>query len=237
MTGTSVTQTLLAVGAHPDDIEFGCAAILMKEIKKGNRVTLLVLSRGEAGTAGTPEQREQESREAARRMGAEIEFLDFGGDCRIEYTLQNRLRIAAEIRKLRPAIVIAPNTSENQHPDHAVAGKLTRDACRLARYGGVNELKPAPVHKIGSLYFYNITQHIGALPDVVIDIGDVADEWEAVMRCHGSQTAQKKYIDLQKTGAHLLGLTIGVEYASGLFTNDPVRVNYLSDLALSSRNF
>lgn len=198
---------------------------------------LLVLSRGEAGTGGTPELRERESREAARRMGAEIEFLDFEGDCRIEYSLENRLRIAAEIRKLRPAIVLAPNTSENQHPDHAVVGRLTRDACRLARYGGVDALKPAPVHKIGNLYFYNITQHIGRIPDVVIDISDVAGVWEAVMSCHGSQTAEKKYIDLQKTGARLLGLTIGVEYASGLFTNDPVRVEHLSDLTLSSRNF
>jgi bacillithiol biosynthesis deacetylase BshB1 len=234
---TETPVQILAVGAHPDDIEFGCAAILIKEIKRGNRVKLLVLSRGEAGTSGTPDEREQESREAARMIGAEIEFLDFGGDCRIEYTLQNRLRIAAEIRRLRPAIVITPSTSDNQHPDHAVAGKLTRDACRLARYGGVDELKPAPVHKINSLYFYNITQHISALPDVVVDIGDVADVWEAVMRCHGSQIAQRKYIDLQKTGAHLLGLTIGVEYAAGLFTNDPVRVRHLSDLALSSRNF
>jgi LmbE family N-acetylglucosaminyl deacetylase len=231
-----VTQ-VLAIGAHPDDIEFGCAAILIKEIKRGNRVKLLVLSRGEAGTGGTPELRERESREASRMMGAEIEFLDFGGDCRIEYTLENRLRIAAEIRKLRPAIVLAPDISENQHPDHAVAGRLTRDACRLARYGGVDALKPAPVHKIGNLYFYNITQHIGRIPDVVIDISDVAGVWEAVMSCHGSQTAQKKYIDLQKTGARLLGLTIGVEYASGLFANDPVRVDHLSDLALSSRNF
>jgi len=228
---------ILAVGAHPDDVEFGCAAILIKEIRKGNRVKLLVLSRGEAGTGGTPELREQESREAARRMGAEIEFLDFGGDCRIDYTIENRFRIAAEIRKLRPAIVLAPNISENQHPDHAAAGKLTRDACRLARYGGVDALKPAPVHKIDSLYFYNITQHIGAIPDIVIDISDVAGVWEAVMNCHASQAAQKKYIDLQKTGARLLGLTIGVEFAAGLFANDPVRVDLISDIVLSSRNF
>ncbi len=228
---------ILAIGAHPDDVEFGCSAILIKEIRKGNRVKLLVLSRGEAGTGGTPELREQESREAARMMGAEIEFLDFGGDCRIEYTVENRFRIAAEIRKLRPAIVLAPNISENQHPDHAAVGKLTRDACRLARYGGLDALKPAPVHKIDNLYFYNITQHIGAIPDIVIDISDVAGVWEAVMRSHGSQTAQKNYIDLQKTGARLLGLTIGVEFAAGLFANDPVRVDHLSDIALSSRNF
>src|SRR5579864_5090897 len=100
---------ILAIGPHPDDIEFGCAAILIKEIRKGNPVKLLLLSRGEAGTGGTPELREREASEAAKLMGAEIEFLDFGGDCHIEYTLANRLRIAAEIRRLRPSVVLAPS--------------------------------------------------------------------------------------------------------------------------------
>jgi len=233
----SRVMNILAIGAHPDDIEFGCAPVLIKEIKRGNRVKMLVLSRGEAGSGGTPELRAQESRAAARIMNAEIEFADFGGDCRIEHTPENSLRIAAEIRAFRPSIVITPDIAENQHPDHSVVCKLTRDACRLARYGGLETLKPAPVHKIDSLYFYTITQHIGRLPDLVVDITDVVGEWEAVMKCHGSQTAEKKYVELQKSAARLLGLTIGVEYAAGLFTNDPVRVNHLSDIALSSRNF
>ncbi|HLW77610.1 MAG TPA: PIG-L family deacetylase, partial [Bryobacteraceae bacterium] len=150
-------MNILAIGPHPDDIEFGCAAILIKEIKKGNRVTMFVMSRGEAGTGGTPQGREEESRAAARLMGADIEFADFGGDCNLEYTLGNRLRIAEEIRKLRPSIVLAPGIEENQHPDHAIAGRLTRDAARLARYGGIKRLKPAPVHKIDNLFYYRIT--------------------------------------------------------------------------------
>jgi bacillithiol biosynthesis deacetylase BshB1 len=230
-----VTQ-ILAIGAHPDDVEFGCAAILIKEIKKGSAVKLLVLSRGEAGTGGTPELREKESREAAKMIGAEIEFLDFGGDCCIEYTVGNRVRIAAEIRKFKPSIVLAPNTQENQHPDHAVVGRLTRDACRLARYGGVERLKPAVAHKIDHLYYYNITQHFQT-PDIVVDISDEMEAWEAVMRCHGSQTAQKKYVELQTSAARLLGLTVGTECAAGLYTNDPVRLDHLSDLTRSSRNF
>ena len=96
------------MGAHPDDIEFGCAPVLIKEIQKGNQVKLLVLSRGEAGTSGTPEIRERESRSAAARMGAAIEFMDFGGDCNLQYTPENRLRIAREIRIFRPSIVLAP---------------------------------------------------------------------------------------------------------------------------------
>ncbi len=230
-------MNILAIGAHPDDIEFGCAPVLMKEIKKGNQVRLLVLSRGEAGSSGTPDRREQESRNAARLMGAAaIDFLDFGGDCHLQYLPANSLRIATEIRKFQPAIVLAPHTEENQHPDHSVAGKLSRDACRLARYGGLEELKPLPAHKVASLYFYHITRHEDA-PDIVIDVSDETASWEKVMRCHDSQVKSRSYLDLQMTAAHLLGLTIGVEHAIGLFTNDPIRLQRLSDITLSSRNF
>ena len=93
-----------------------------------------------------------------------------------------------------------------------------------------------PVHHVANLFFYNITQHLQR-PDIVIDISDILVEWEAVMRCHESQVTNKAYIDLQKTGARLLGLTIGAEYALGLFANDPVRLEGISDVKLSSRSF
>jgi bacillithiol biosynthesis deacetylase BshB1 len=227
---------ILAIGPHPDDIEFGCAPILIKEVKKGNQVRMLVLTRGEAGSAGTPEGREQESRRAARLIGASIDFLDFGGDCHLQYSPENAFRIAGEIRKFKPQIVLAPHPQENQHPDHAVAGKLVRDACRFARYGGLERLKSMPVHRIENLLFYNITQHLQK-PDIVIDISELIVEWETVMNCHESQVRSKGYIDLQKTGARLLGLSIGTEYAIGLLTNDPVRLETISALTLSSRSF
>jgi N-acetylglucosamine malate deacetylase 1 len=230
-------MNILAIGPHPDDVEFGCAAVLIKEVRKGNRVKVLVLSRGEAGSSGTPESREQEARNAARVIGGSIEFLELGGDCRIEYTPENGFKIAAQIREFQPAIVLAPNPEENQHPDHIAVGRLTRDACRFARYGGLDALRTLPVHKIDHLYLYNITQHGGRTPDIVIDIGDVADVWEEAMRCHETQMKTKGYIDLKKAAARMLGMAIGCEYAVGLYVNDPVRLENLSDLTLSSRNF
>jgi LmbE family N-acetylglucosaminyl deacetylase len=133
-------MNILAVGAHPDDIEFGCAHVLIQEVRKGNRVKLLVLSRGEAGSNGTPDARESEARAAAKLIGAEIDFLDFGGDCHILRAPENAFKIAYEIRKFQPSIVLAPHTAENQHPDHAVVGHLVRDASRFARYGGLEFL-------------------------------------------------------------------------------------------------
>ncbi|MGN6591648.1 MAG: PIG-L family deacetylase [Terriglobales bacterium] len=228
---------ILAIGPHPDDIEFGCAPLLLRETDAGHTVKLLVLSRGEAGTAGTAEEREQEARAAAALLRAEIAFLDFRGDCHLEAAPQQALRLAAEIRRFQPQIVLAPNPAENQHPDHTAAGRLTRDACRLARYGGLADLKALPPHRIGQLYFYDITQHGLRAPDLMVDISDLVERWRAIMACHASQTSSKGYIELQMTAARLLGLTIGVEYACGVYVNDPVRLERLSELRLSSRNF
>lgn len=234
-------MNILAVGAHPDDIEFGCAHVLIKESRRGNRVKLLVLSRGEAASNGTPESREVEARAAAKLVGAEIDFLHFGGDCHIEQTPENAIKLAAEIRKCQPAIVLAPHIDENQHPDHAVAGKLVRDACRLARYGGLSSLKgfslagTAP-HAVTALYYYAITKEFGE-PDIVIDVSDIVKDWETAMLAHASQMKSRAYVDLRLSAARNLGLSIGAEYAAGLYVNDPVRVGMLSDLTLSSRYF
>jgi N-acetylglucosamine malate deacetylase 1 len=234
-------MNILAIGAHPDDIEFGCAHVLIQEVRRGNRVKLLVLSRGEAASHGTPESREAEAHAAAALIGtemsqAEIEFLDFGGDCRIEPTPANAFAIARQIRKSQASIVLAPHTGENQHPDHAVVGKLTRDACRFARYAGLRDLKDDPPHAIAALYYYTITQPFSN-PDIVIDISDVVTEWEAAMRCHASQMQTRSYADLRLAAARSLGLSIGVEYAAGFYANDPVRVAALSEITLSSRHF
>ncbi len=234
-------MNILAIGAHPDDIEFGCAHVLIQEARRGHRVKLLVLSRGEAASSGTPEAREAEAREAAKVIGADLAFLDFGGDCHLERNPKNTFHLASEIRQFQPAIVLAPHPDENQHPDHAVTGRLTRDACRYARYAGLEVLKgfalpgTAP-HSIAALYFYGITTEFGK-PDVVVDISDVAKDWERAMQFHASQMQTRAYVDLRLTGARNLGLSIGVEYAAGLYANDPVRVAALSDLSLSSRHF
>ena len=122
-----------------------------------------------------------------------------------------------------------------------MVGRLTRDACRFARYAGLDTLKgfalpgTAP-HAVTALYFYGITGEFGK-PDVVVDISEVVKDWERAMQFHASQMQTRAYVDLRISAARNLGLSIGVEYAAGLFANDPVRVAALSDLALSSRWF
>ncbi|MEO8099278.1 MAG: PIG-L family deacetylase [Acidobacteriota bacterium] len=228
---------ILAVGAHPDDVEFGCAPILIQEARAGHDVRILVTSKGEAASAGTPEERAQEARDAAGIIGASIDFLDLGGDCHIAANPENAALLAREIRIFRPDVVLAPHLGENQHPDHSAVGKIVRDAARLARYGGLSNLLSLPSHQITSLYFYAITQVFVDPPQIVVDVSSAIAEWQAAIQCHKSQMKTRSYPELVTSRARTWGAAIGVDYALGLWLNDPVRVGSLSDLTLSSRYF
>lgn len=232
-----MSHKILAIGAHPDDLEFGCGSLLAKEAKNGSQIKLLVLTKGEAGTVGTPESRAHESKAAAKLINAEVEFLEMGGDCHIKNTSENAFTIAKHIREFQPEIILAPHTDENQHPDHAEAGKMARDAARFARYGGLQKLKNLPTHKITALYFYPVTQDFAAPVDIVVDTSEVYDTWVQMIKCHTSQLSNKDYESLVTARGKALGVAIGTKCAQGLWKNDPVRLEFISDLKLSSRNY
>ena len=189
---------------------------------------MVVTSMGEAATFGTPEDRAEEARQAAAIIGAGIEFLDFGGDCHIEPNIANAILMARQIREFQPQVVLAPAPDENQHPDHIAVSKIVQRAARLARYGGVAELRDLPPHKIDNLYFYAITTVLTQRPDILVDVTDVHEQWEAAMRCHKTQVANKGYVDLVNARARTLGAAIGTEYAVGLWLNDPVRLDSIA---------
>ncbi len=230
-------KKILAFGAHPDDVEFGCGGLLIKEIQNGNKVKIVICSLGEAGTNGTPESRKIEAENAAKYIGAEIQFLDLGGDCHIENIPENVLKLAEIIRKDTPNIVLAPSLTENQHPDHRAVAVMTRSAARYARYGGLEEIKAHPVHNIDGLYFYPSSAEIDQRPDILIDVSAQFEEWVAAMSLHTSQMKTKNYLNLVTSKAKYFGASIGVEYATALWANDPVRIESFSDFKTSSRNY
>ncbi len=235
----SKETSILVVGAHPDDIEFGCGAILLKEAEAGSRIHFLVCSKGEAGSSGSPEEREAESEAAAARCGASLEFVECGGDGKILASPDNALRIARAIRESKANLLLAPSVEENQHPDHAAIGKVARDAARLARYAGLADLSDLAPHAIESLYFYAITP--GAEPRVqqpfVFDVSLQVDGWREMMNCHASQMKTRRYLELQVSRARTLGLQAGCEYAQALWPNDPVLVNGLNSAPRGIRLF
>jgi LmbE family N-acetylglucosaminyl deacetylase len=234
-------HSLLAFGAHPDDIEFGCGGIIAGETQKGRAAHMVVCSRGEAATHGKPKQRTAEARKAAAFLGATLEFAVLDGDARLECRFEHTLRLAGIIRRLKPGIVLAPSLSENQHPDHPKLGRMVRDAARLARYGGLSELRGLPAHSIGQLLFYALgpgSEPAGWQP-VLIDVSapSVLKAWTAAMQAHATQMRTRDYLELQLARARLHGLTAGVGHAQPLYPADSPVFNSLDPLVRGARQF
>jgi len=122
---------VLAIAAHRDDVEQTCGGTLLRMASRGLRTAILDLTQGEAGTRGSAEDRAREAAEAARILGVSWrEALDLP-DGAVENTLENRIKIARVLRRLRPRVVILPYW-QARHPDHAMTATLGYDACFLA---------------------------------------------------------------------------------------------------------
>jgi LmbE family N-acetylglucosaminyl deacetylase len=232
---------LLAFGAHPDDIEFGCGGVIAKETQAGRKAHLVICSRGEAGTYGTPAQRVAEAKKSAALLGATVEFIELDGDAHLEVRVAHGIKLAGILRRVRPGIVLAPSLVENQHPDHARLGQLVRDAARLSRYGGLKELSGKPIHAIEQLFFYAVTpeaEPVGVTP-VLIDVSASAilAAWKASMVAHLTQVSARSYIELQLTRARLRGLRAGIGHAIALFPNDPLVLDSLAQIGRGARRF
>jgi N-acetylglucosamine malate deacetylase 1 len=236
-----VRPVILAFGAHPDDIEFGCGGVIARETQAGRGAHFVICSRGESATSGTPARRAQEAEKAAGLLGATHEFIDLGGDAHFEENVRHVLLLAQIIRRVQPRIILAPTLAENQHPDHPKLGRMVRDATRLARYGGVKELAGSTPHTIDQLLFYAVTP--GAEPTdggrILIDVSDakIIAVWKAAMEAHATQRQTREYGELQITRARLNGLLIGVSYAIPLWPGDPLAFESLEPLRRAARRF
>jgi LmbE family N-acetylglucosaminyl deacetylase len=232
---------LLAFGAHPDDIEFDVGGVIAMETRAGRTVHMVVCSRGESATNGTPEQRKAESEKAAAILGATLEFIELDGDAHLEIKVEHAIKLAAILRRVKPGIVLAPSPVENQHPDHWRLARLVRDAARLARYGGMKELGDLPPHSIGQLFFYagSATEEPSDISPILVDVSDpqILATWKAAMEAHASQARTRDYVLLQLTRADLNGRRAGAGSAIALFPSDPPIVDSLAYLERGARRF
>jgi N-acetylglucosamine malate deacetylase 1 len=127
----SFSADVLAIAAHRDDVEQTCGGTLLRMASRGLRTAILDLTQGEAGTRGTAEDRAREAAEAARVLGVGWrEALDMP-DGAVENTLENRIKIARVLRRVRPRVVILPYW-QARHPDHAIVATLGYEACFLS---------------------------------------------------------------------------------------------------------
>ena len=232
---------LLAFGAHPDDIEFGGGGVIARETRAGRNAHFVVCSQGEAGSYGTPKQRVAEAKKSAALLGATIEFLELDGDAHLEMRAAHALKLAEIIRRVRPGVVLAPSLVENQHPDHTRLGKMVRDAARLARFGGLKELRSQKPHAIEQLFFYAVTPEAEPrdITPVLIDVSapEIIKAWTAAMQAHASQMSARNYVELQLIRARLLGARAGVDCAIALFPNEPLVFKSLTHAGRGARRF
>jgi bacillithiol biosynthesis deacetylase BshB1 len=212
---------ILAFGAHPDDIEFGCGAILAKMAAQGKKIVMVDLTLGDKATNGTPEQRRQEGLEAAKLIGAERIYLDFK-DCEIIDSYESRLKLVAVIRRYKPKLVLAPLwKGEMNHPDHLACGVMARYACRYARFKNI--MPELPSHAVGGILHYLYPFH--AVADFLIDVSDYVDTWKKMLDCHGSQMQTLSYSNWNERIAHALGVAVEGQYAQGLVKGNSIIVD------------
>ena len=232
---------LLAFGSHPDDVEFGCGGVVALESRAGRPAHVVVCSRGESASHGTPEERLEECRAGARAMGASLELIELDGDARLEEKAAHAIRLAGVIRRLRPATVLAPSPAENQHPDHYRLGRLVRDAARIARYGGIAELRDVPPHVVEQLFFFAMSSgaELRDISPILVDVSapEVLAAWTAAMEAHATQVKARAYVEMQLTRARVNGLRACVGHAIPLYPNDPPVVDSLARLGRNASRF
>lgn len=122
---------LLAIAAHPDDVELSCGGTLLKMAERGYKTGILDLTAGEMGTRGTPKTRAKEAAAAARMLKVKWRGTLGVPDSDVQPSREHKLRLAAVIRELRPKTVILPYW-EARHPDHSHASTLGYEGCFLA---------------------------------------------------------------------------------------------------------
>ncbi|QAA80630.1 bacillithiol biosynthesis deacetylase BshB1 [Aequorivita sp. H23M31] len=233
---------ILAIGAHPDDVELGCAATLAKEIYNGKKVGILDLTRGELGTRGTPEIREVEAKNAAAILGAKFRHnLEFS-DGFVVNNAAAQLEIMKIIRKYQPDIVLC-NAIDDRHIDHGMASKLASDACFLSGLEKIETILDGNHQKAWRpKHVYHYIQWKNIEPDFVVDVTDFLDKKLEAVFAFKSQFHQRNadepetpitstnFRDSITYRAQDLGRLIGVEYAEGFTTERYVAVSSLFDL-------
>ena len=233
---------ILAIGAHPDDIELSCSGTIAKEIDRGKKVGILDLTLGELGTRGTAEIRAREAEDAASILGVEFrKNLEFSDAFFVNNT-SHQLEVIKIIRKYKPEIILC-NAVDDRHIDHGKGAKLVSDACFLSGLRKIETIHNKnkqnawrPKHVFHYIQWKNLT------PDFVVDISDYMDVKMKSVKAYSSQffdesskepitpISTSNFLDSINYRARDLGRLIGVEHAEGFTVERPVAVNSIFDL-------
>ena len=225
---------LLVFGAHADDIELSCAGAVARATRRGQRVGLVDLTRGEMGTRGTPELRLEEAEASRKVLGASFRHtLDFG-DGNLQTGREQELEIIELVRRHRPQIVIAPYP-DDRHPDHTRAGRVVTEA---AFYAGLRKIETEhEAHRPHAVVYYALNYFIP--PSFVVDVSEVWETKVAAMNCYASQfynpnsnepptlIAQKSFLENIEGRARHYGSLIGATFGEAFMSKNPPRIDDL----------
>ena len=235
---------VLAIAAHPDDVELTCGGTLIRSADQGYRTGVIDLTEGEMGTRGTPETRAAEAVRASAVLGLTVRLNAGLPDAGLFNQQPNRERLVEMIRDLRPRVVILP-FYRGRHPDHRVAAELGRDACFLAgleRFGASDR----PAHKPRKILYALSYREDPVKPTFVVRVEEdqFRRKLEAI-RCYASQfdgaeaageifpTGQPLYELVETQGRHY-GSLIRSPYGEPFYTEETVRVDDILELPVTS---
>jgi N-acetylglucosamine malate deacetylase 1 len=233
---------VLAIFAHRDDAELTCGGTLIKLAGQGHRAGILDLTAGEMGSRGSAELREEEADRAAAIMGLAVRENLGLPDAGIMNTPETRRLVARVIRRLRPAIVIAP-AQQGRHPDHRIASELVRDACFIS---GLAKIEPdLPKHRPRKVIHCLSYREDHLRPTFVVDISAEFERKLEAIRCYGSQfdnvtQAGEVYpngdplYDIVRHQAAHYGSLIRTRYGEPFFTTETMRIDDITTLEVAT---
>lgn len=233
---------ILAFGAHPDDVELSCSATLMKQVDAGFKVGIIDLTRGEMGTRGTKEIRDQEAMNAAKIMGVQVrENLNLP-DGYIQNIPEQQIEVIKVIRKYQPEIIIT-NARSDRHPDHGNGFRLIEEAAFKA---GLKKIETSVDGQIQNAWRpkinYQYIQYRLIQPDLVVDTTGYMDRKIEAIKAYASQfydpnskepetiISSAAFFDSISSRDQEMGRVIERPYAEGFNVSRVIGANLLSDL-------
>ncbi len=231
---------VLAIAAHPDDIEQTCGGTLIRMAETGYRTGALDLTAGDMGTRGTPELRIEESQAAGQTMMLSWRSNLRMPDARLENNIAARMTLAMKIRELRPRTVILPYW-QARHPDHYRAGEMGYEACFLA---GLKKLDPySQPHRPSKIIYSSI--YADVKPSFIVDISAQFERRISALFCYASQygdvvegaglfPTEAEIRDRLSAVARFYGNLIGAKYGEPFVVKEAMQVDDIVNMPVRS---
>lgn len=213
---------ILAIGAHPDDVEHCIGGTLLHLGDQGKSICIAHMTHGESGTYGSREKRDEEARAAAKYLRADVRWLDFE-DTKIEDSLEARLRMITFVREIRPRMILCQYYNfPLMHHDHEATGQIVRNSFRMSRFKNVDTGNEP--FWIPNIAYYLLPHHLP--PTFVVDVTSVYDRWVEMANLYDSQLdAIPGYKDRLLSHKKMAGNLIDVALAESFYCDRPLIAN------------